>query len=110
MPDLPKAAFLPLFLALFGLGTFFAYGIWERESERTGTLRLTGGSAALSASVSGAMGEGAGHFVSSRTGSVYYLPDCAGAKRIKDENRIWFMSREDAEARGLRPAKSCEGL
>ncbi|MBI4114913.1 MAG: hypothetical protein HY445_03665 [Candidatus Niyogibacteria bacterium] len=49
-------------------------------------------------------------YVGSKNGAVYHLPSCSGAKRIAEENKIWFSSREEAESLGYRPAKNCEGL
>lgn len=49
-------------------------------------------------------------YVASKNGSTYYLPWCSGVARIKDENKIWFATKEDAEARGLRPAANCKGI
>lgn len=45
-------------------------------------------------------------FVGSINSNKYHLPDSSWAKRIKEENRIWFESVEDAEAKGYIPA-SC---
>lgn len=49
-------------------------------------------------------------YIGSKNGSVYHLPHCSGAKRIAEENKIWFSSKEEAESLGYRPAKNCEGL
>jgi hypothetical protein len=49
-------------------------------------------------------------YVASKSGSVYHLPWCAGAKRIKEENKVWFGSKAEAEAAGYRPASNCKGL
>jgi len=49
-------------------------------------------------------------FVASRNGQVYHFPWCAGAQRIKEENKIYFSSKEEAQKAGLRPAANCEGL
>lgn len=51
-----------------------------------------------------------GNYVASKTGSKYYLPACAGAKRIKDENKVWFATKELAAAAGYQPASNCKGL
>ena len=51
-----------------------------------------------------------GQFVASRSGSAYHFPWCSGAQRIKEANKIWFESREEAEAAGYRPAGNCKGL
>jgi len=51
-----------------------------------------------------------GQYVASKSGSAYYLPWCGGVSRIKDENKVWFASKEEAEAKGYRPAKNCKGI
>lgn len=43
-------------------------------------------------------------FVGSRNSNKYHLATCAVAKRIKQENRICFASKEDAEKRGYVPS------
>lgn len=48
-----------------------------------------------------------GNFVASINGKAYYPANCAAAQRIKEENRIWFRSKEEAEADGYRPAQNC---
>ena len=51
-----------------------------------------------------------GSFVASKNGSSYHLPDCPGAKRIKEENRVWFKTEAEARAAGYKPAGNCPGL
>lgn len=51
-----------------------------------------------------------GQYVASKTGKSYHLPWCSGAKLIKEENKIWFNSKEEAEARGYAPAGNCPGI
>lgn len=51
-----------------------------------------------------------GQYVASKNGSAYHFPWCPGAKRIKEENKIWFQTKEEAETRGYKPAANCEGL
>jgi len=51
-----------------------------------------------------------GQYVASKTGKSYHLPWCSGAKLIKEENKIWFASKEEAEARGYAPAGNCPGI
>lgn len=48
--------------------------------------------------------------VASQQGTKYHLPDCPGAKRIHDENRVAFASPELAQAAGYEPAANCPGL
>lgn len=52
----------------------------------------------------------AGLYVASVSGSKYHLPECSGAKRIKEENKIWFSSKEEAGKMGYTPAANCPGL
>ncbi|MBI3442207.1 MAG: hypothetical protein HY007_00330 [Candidatus Sungbacteria bacterium] len=51
-----------------------------------------------------------GSFVASKSGSVYYAVWCSGVSRIREENKVWFKTKEDAKAQGYRPAKNCPGL
>jgi len=51
-----------------------------------------------------------GQYVASKNGEAYYLPWCGGVSRINDENKVWFASKEEAEAKGYRPAKTCKGI
>lgn len=52
----------------------------------------------------------AGQVVASKSGTKYYLPGCAGADRISDANKVWFVSAEAARNAGYSPASNCEGL
>lgn len=52
----------------------------------------------------------AGTYVASKNGSAYHFPWCSGAQRIREENKIWFATKEEAEAAGYRPASNCKGL
>jgi len=51
-----------------------------------------------------------GPYVASKSGAKYYLTTCSGAKRIKDENRVYFATAHDALAAGYEPASTCPGL
>jgi hypothetical protein len=42
-------------------------------------------------------------FVGSKNSTLYHLPSCAAAKRIKDTNKICFPSKDAAEAKGYKP-------
>ena len=46
-------------------------------------------------------------FVASINGNNYYPSDCPSAKRIKEENMIWFESAQEAETQGYKPAQNC---
>ena len=52
----------------------------------------------------------AGKFVGSKNGTKYHYPWCPGATKIKEENKIWFQTIEDAKRAGYTPAANCPGL
>lgn len=54
--------------------------------------------------------EAGGKYVASKSGSAYHFPWCSGAKRIKEENKIYFNTKEEAEKAGYHPAGNCKGL
>lgn len=54
--------------------------------------------------------EANGEYVASKSGSKYHHPDCVGAKRIKEENRVYFSSEAEARAAGYTPAANCSQL
>lgn len=49
-------------------------------------------------------------YVASKSGTKYHLPWCGGAKQIKEENKIWFATKEEAERAGYEPASNCKGI
>ncbi len=51
-----------------------------------------------------------GKYVASKKGTKYHLPWCGGAKQITEANKIWFVSKEDAEKAGYTPASNCKGI
>jgi phosphatidylserine/phosphatidylglycerophosphate/cardiolipin synthase-like enzyme len=46
-------------------------------------------------------------YVASVNSTVFHDPDCPWAKRIKEENKIWFKSRNEALDKGYTPCKVC---
>ncbi len=51
-----------------------------------------------------------GAFVASKSGTKYYLPECSGVSRIKEENKVWFATVGEAQAAGYTAAANCPGL
>lgn len=49
-------------------------------------------------------------FVASKSSTKYHLITCPGAKRIKEENKIFFGSAAEAESAGYTPAANCPGI
>jgi len=46
-------------------------------------------------------------FVASKTGKVFHKPTCPHAKRIQDNTRIIYKTREEAMLAGRRPCQTC---
>lgn len=51
-----------------------------------------------------------GTYVASKNGTKYHLPWCGSAKQIKEENKIWFKTKAEAEGAGYTPAANCKGI
>ena len=65
--------------------------------------------AALSAAEPAEKQAGSKQVVASKNGTKYYLPECAGAERISEANKVWFTAAAAAAA-GYAPAANCKGL
>lgn len=59
------------------------------------------------AQVRPAVSEDTSLYVASKTGKVYHRSDCYHVKRISEEKKVTFSSRQTAEASGRRPCKTC---
>jgi len=49
-------------------------------------------------------------YVGSRSGTKYHLLWCPGAKQIKEENKVFFATKEEALKAGYTPAANCKGI
>jgi len=49
-----------------------------------------------------------GMFVASKNSDIYHLWTCPSVGRIKDDNKIWFDTKEEAEETGRTMAGDCE--
>ncbi len=49
-----------------------------------------------------------GMFVGSLNSNKYHWPDCSFAKRIADENKVWFSSEQEAQDAGYIKCSSFE--
>lgn len=47
-------------------------------------------------------------FFTSKRGKKYYPFGCSAGKGIKEENRIYFNTKEEAKSRGYTPSSSCK--
>lgn len=122
--DLYVAAIIFLVgMTSFGLGRLSA--IWPKKEpviiDQNGEIGQSPRSAGLEKSVnnftkqsdsppSSISASVKGKYVASKNGAAYHFPWCAGALKIKEENKIWFQTKEEAEKAGYKPAGNCEGL
>lgn len=105
---------LTVLIVILACSLSFGLGLLAGKDTRAGELQIQELAqidtlSTAQVSVEEPMAEG-GQYVASRTGKSYHLPWCSGAKQIKEENKVWFASKEAAEAAGYAPAKNCNGL
>ena len=97
----------------------FGLGRWTKIKETNEPVKIE--RANLAAQVMTATGQNqlplealelkiGGQLVGSKNGTKYHYPWCSGAERIKEENKIWFQSAEEAKRAGYTPAANCPGL
>lgn len=48
-----------------------------------------------------------GRYVASKNGKLYYRIGCGSSGRIKEENKVFFGSTQEAESAGFQPSVSC---
>ena len=108
--------------AAFGLGVLAGKdmaktsgkdGFWIEELSQDESVSGGGPAAALSAVLvkePEPVGKSSGTYVASKNGTKFYLPTCGSSKRIKEENKVWFDTKEEAIAAGYGPAANCPGL
>ena len=126
-PDLTKDTFVVLVVILVAFGSFLAGRYAAIEEGRVSALRIldnTQDGANQASIVTFQVKDGVGEvgtlepsqseiegmYVGAKSGKTYYLPWCAGVKRIKEENKIWFATEVDAKARGYSPTLSCNWI
>lgn len=80
------------------LSFLFGYFAGQEAGQRSGASPE-----ASSAPVAGTGGQ----VVASKNGTKYYPPDCSGASRISDANKVWFASASAAEEAGYSAAANC---
>ncbi|MEX2405624.1 MAG: Ada metal-binding domain-containing protein [Candidatus Paceibacterota bacterium] len=103
------AIIILLALASFGLGRLSIQNEKVKEI-RVGERELQTIPAAAYASIESKEESQDVSVVASKNSDVYHYPWCSGAQRIKERNKVYYSSTEEAKAAGLRPAKNCKGL
>jgi hypothetical protein len=103
----PEAALLPAIVVLVGLSAFGLgrLSVTAGEGPRL-VIRLPDASTQTAA----AYMAGQGAYVASKGGTKYYLPSCSGVSRIREENKVWFATVQEALSAGYTAAANCPGL
>ncbi|MEK7567942.1 MAG: hypothetical protein AAB513_03430 [Patescibacteria group bacterium] len=102
---------LAVIIIFLGLGSFGLGRLSVKEEQKepvfiTDSLNLSDEATSFAN-----FGEAAGdRVVGSKNGTVYHLPWCPGALKIKPENLITFKNAEEAEKAGYTKAFNCKGL
>ena len=96
--------------ASFALGILVGSGGGKNPGIAVSTLGTTTPPLPLHTGTSEPAIPAGGEVVASKSGTKYYFPWCGTVKRIKEENKVWFASREAAEAAGYEPASNCKGM
>ncbi|MGH9856843.1 MAG: hypothetical protein ACRD4B_03265 [Acidobacteriota bacterium] len=71
--------------------------------EKLQALLHQGSSAEEGSAVAGTTAE-QGEFVASMNSDLYHHTSCPAARRIKEENKVWFTSATEAEGAGYEPS------
>ena len=87
----------------FGLGRQSVEYTESREQSAGIVLRE-----ASEISVNGGAETEPGLYVGSKNTDKYHHVTCPGAAKINEENKVWFVSAEAAEAAGYSKAGNCE--
>ena len=95
--------FLILLVLILSASLSFSLGYLAGRDGKDEEVRITNGIEVLEE-------VGEQNFVASVSGSKYHLPWCSGAQRIKEENKLWFSTKENAELAGYEPASNCPGI
>ncbi len=51
-----------------------------------------------------------GEYVGSKNGTKFHLLTCPGAGQIKEENKVYFSSKQEAYSQGYTEAANCKGI
>jgi len=104
---LSDEVFIVVLIVLVGIGGFGLGRLSFFEEKRAPIAIGFADTSTVSETVIGEIG---GEYVASKNSTKYHLPWCSGAERISPENKIWFSSKEEAEAAGYTPAANCKGI
>ena len=94
-------------IAVYNVNQEVLAGILKGQVEGAGE---GGASADSRAALSTSSTVSKGLVFASKSGKKYYYPWCSGADRVKEANKVWFATIEQAKSAGYTPAVGCTGL
>ncbi|KKU75323.1 MAG: hypothetical protein UY01_C0016G0013 [Candidatus Nomurabacteria bacterium GW2011_GWB1_47_6] len=114
-----KDILVVLIVILVGIGSFELGRL--SKSDRSGGIKIEytdpsaleslGGVSetanALRSSVAPAQNKAKGGYFASSRGTKYYPADCSAGQSIKESNKVWFETRDEAERAGYELSSSC---
>lgn len=101
----PALLIVTVGVASFGLGRLSITSMGVSQGQRGAVLVEEAPPEAAAEATTGEV-----QYVGSKNSDKYHLPECTGAQRISEENKVYFSSKEEAEASGYTPASNCDGL
>ncbi|MDD5152756.1 MAG: hypothetical protein PHS95_02010 [Candidatus Pacebacteria bacterium] len=118
LPRLSDELFIGLLVILVGFGSFGLGRLSKIEGSKTPIQIENAPAVTADTFATGTqpstlptnIGATSKELMGSKNGTKYYYTWCAGANRITEANRIYFNTKEEAEARGYTPASNCKGL
>lgn len=99
VPTIPRDILIMLIL-IVSSGASFALGYLAGRDEGQGSDQMAVSQTAIEATTTGL-------FVASKSGTKYYHAQCAGARRIAPDNKVWFATAAAAVSAGYAPATTC---
>ncbi len=108
--DTGKDVLTVIIVILVGLGSF-GLGRLSKEPKNEGLrVEYTNNEASIIKSTNmpkSTLKQTSNTFFASSKGTKYYSLTCSGGKTIKQENRVYFDTREEAESAGYELSASC---
>ena len=78
-----------------------------KDANMTQSGNRTDTSSSSASAINSIVSESGKNFFASKKGKKYYTASCSAGKTIKQENRVYFTTGEEAEAAGYTLSSSC---
>jgi len=108
-----KDIYAALIIVFVGLSSFFLGAMWQRDRNRPDISIQSDGGAGGTSIPTSAVGTptssvGAGAYIGSYTSKIYRLATCPGVNVINPDNKVYFATKESAEAAGYVAARTAK--